>query len=302
MTATLTTEPAAELAAKAGALVELLPWLHRMNGAVVVLKYGGHAMCDEALKRDFAADVAFLRFAGLRPVVVHGGGPQINAMLKRLGVPPSDFLGGMRVTTPEIIDVVRMVHVGSIGRELVGLINAYGPFAVGMSGEDGGLLTARRRDVFVDGVAMDVGLVGDVEAINPASVLDTLAAGRVPVIAPIAPDAAGVVHNLNADTAAAMLAAALGAGELLMLTDVPGLYTDWPRPDSLRHRISVAELTELLPRLSRGMAPKMEACLRAVEAGVPKATVIDGRVPHAVLHTFFPGHEFGTLVEKDEKD
>lgn len=299
MTAVQAIELDPELAAKTGALVDLLPWLRRMTGAVVVLKYGGHAMRDETLKRDFAADVVFLRLAGLRPVVVHGGGPQISAMLDRLGVPPSEFRGGMRVTTPDIIDVVRMVHVGSIGRELVGLINAHGPFAVGMSGEDGGLLTARRRSAFVDGTEVDVGLVGDIDSINPGPVLDALAAGRIPVISPVAPDASGVVHNLNADTAAAALAGALGAGELLVLTDVPGLYTNWPELDSLRHKISVAELAELLPRLSTGMAPKMEACLRAVEAGVPRAAVIDGRVRHAVLHTFFPGHRFGTLVEKD---
>lgn len=298
MTVVQSAELDPELAAKAGALAELLPWLSRMNGAVVVLKYGGHAMCDEVLKRDFAADVMFLRLAGLRPVVVHGGGPQISAMLDRLGVPPSEFRGGMRVTTPDIIDVVRMVHVGSIGRELVGLINAHGPFAVGMSGEDGGLLTARRRPAFVDGTEVDVGLVGDVDVVDPGPVLDALVAGRIPVVAPVAPDAGGVVHNLNADTTAAVLAGALGARELIVLTDVPGLYTEWPRLDSLRHTISAAELAELLPRLSTGMAPKMEACLRAVQAGVPRAAVIDGRVPHAVLHTFFPGHEFGTFVEE----
>jgi acetylglutamate kinase len=303
MTAALPAELDPELVTKTGALIEFLPWLQRMSGAVVVLKYGGHAMHDEKLKRDFAADVVFLRSAGLRPVVVHGGGQQISAMLDRLGMPPSEFRGGMRVTTPDIIDVVRMVHVGSIGRELVGLINAHGPFAVGMSGEDGGLLTARRRPALVEGEEVDVGLVGDIDSFNLGPVLDAVNAGRIPVISPVAPDAEGVVHNLNADTVAAALAGRLGASELLVLTDVPGLYTDWPRQGSLRHRISAAELAGLLPRLSAGMAPKMEACLRAVQAGVPRAVVIDGRVPHAVLHTFFPGHQFGTVVEKHvEKD
>lgn len=284
---------------RAATLTELLPWLRRMHGEVLVVKYGGHAMREDGLRRDFASDVALLRLLGVRPVVVHGGGPQISAMLDRLGVPASEFRGGMRVTTPDIIDVVRMVHVGSIGRDLVGLINTHGPLAVGMSGEDGGLLTARRRPAFVDGAEVDVGLVGDVDTVDAGPLRAVLDAGRIPVVAPVAPDAAGVVHNLNADTVAAALAGALGARELLVLTDVPGLYLDWPDPASLCHRLPASRLADLLPRLATGMQPKMEACLRAVRAGVPRAAVIDGREPHAVLRTLFPDNEFGTVVEED---
>ncbi|WP_073262007.1 acetylglutamate kinase [Cryptosporangium aurantiacum] len=280
---------------KARVLIEALPWLKRFNGAVVVVKYGGHAMTDEALKRAFAADMVFLRYAGARPVVVHGGGPQISSMLNRLGI-DSEFRGGFRVTTPETMDVVRMVLVGQVGRELVGLINEHGPFAVGMSGEDAHLLTATRRSATVDGEQVDVGLVGDVATVNPAAVWDLIESGRIPVISTVAPDADGQVHNLNADTAASAIAVALGAQKLVVLTDVEGLYTRWPDHDSLVSQIGTQELEELLPSLSAGMIPKMEACLRAVRGGVPQATVIDGRVAHSLLLEIFTEEGFGTMV------
>ena len=280
---------------KARVLIEALPWLKRFNGAVVVVKYGGHAMTDDALKRAFAADMVFLRYAGARPVVVHGGGPQISSMLERLGI-DSEFRGGFRVTTPETMDVVRMVLVGQVGRELVGLINEHGPFAVGMSGEDAHLLTATRRSATVDGEEVDVGLVGDVATVNPAAVWDLIESGRIPVISTVAPDADGQVHNLNADTAASALAVALGAQKLVVLTDVEGLYTRWPDHDSLVSQIGADELDELLPSLSAGMIPKMEACLRAVRGGVPQATVIDGRVAHSLLLEIFTEEGFGTMV------
>jgi acetylglutamate kinase len=281
--------------AKAGVLAEALPWLQRFQGAVVVIKYGGNAMTDDALRRAFAEDMVFLRLAGIRPVVVHGGGPQITSMLGRLGM-EGEFRGGLRVTTPETMDVVRMVLVGQVGRELVGLINAHGPYAVGLSGEDARLFTAARRTATVDGEAVDVGLVGDVVDVNPAAVLDLVAGGRIPVVSTVAPDVDGVVHNVNADTAAAALAEALGARKLVVLTDVEGLYTDWPDRSSLRSQIDDTELATLLPGLASGMIPKMEACLRAVRGGVPRAHVIDGRVAHSVLLEVFTSAGVGTMV------
>jgi acetylglutamate kinase len=275
--------------------------LQRFHGATVVIKYGGNAMLDDQLKRAFAQDMVFLRLAGLRPAVVHGGGPQINAMLDRLGI-ADEFRGGLRVTTPETIDVVRMVLFGQVGRELVGLINAHGPFAVGISGEDAHLFTAARRSATVDGEQIDVGLVGDVVAVNPAAVLDIVNAGRIPVVSGLAPDADGVVHNVNADTAAAALAVALGAAKLVVLTDVEGLYADWPASTEIVSTISSAQLAALLPNLSAGMIPKMEACLRAVRGGVPRAHVIDGRVEHSVLLEVFTTEGVGTMVLPERGD
>ncbi|MFE9787258.1 acetylglutamate kinase [Nocardia salmonicida] len=280
---------------KAHVLADALPWLQKFRDKIVVVKYGGNAMVDDELKAAFAADMAFLRTVGVHPVVVHGGGPQINAMLKRLGM-AGEFRGGFRVTTPEVMDVVRMVLFGQVGRELVGLINAHGPYAVGISGEDAHLFTATRRTVAVEGVATDIGLVGDVTEVNPGAVLDLIDAGRIPVVSTIAPDADGVVHNINADTAAAALAEGIGAEKLVVLTDVEGLYTDWPDRSSLTSQIDADALAKLLPRLDAGMVPKMEACLRAVLGGVPSAHVIDGRVPHSVLLELFTGEGIGTMV------
>ncbi len=283
---------------KASTLIEALPWLAQYAGKVVVIKYGGNAMINDELKHAFAEDIVFLRRCGVRPVVVHGGGPQISAMLKRLDI-TSEFRGGFRVTTPEAMDVVRMVLVGQVGRELVGLINAHGPFAVGMSGEDGGLFTAKRRGTVVDGEDVDLGLVGDVAKVNPAAVLDLIEAGRIPVVATVAPDKDGAVHNVNADTAASALAVALGAERLVMLTDVAGLYADWPNDESVITQITASELHELLPSLESGMRPKMEACLRAVNGGVHRATVIDGRVQHCLLLEIFTDDGIGTMVMAD---
>ena len=280
---------------KASVLAEALPWLKALHGKIVVVKYGGNAMTDDVLKAAFAADMVFLRNVGIHPVVVHGGGPQISAMLKKLGI-AGEFKGGFRVTTPEVLDVARMVLFGQVGRELVNLINTHGPYAVGLTGEDAQLLTAVRRSVTVDGVATDIGLVGDVDQVNTAAVLDLIAAGRIPVVSTIAPDIDGVVHNINADTAAAALATALGAEKLLMLTDVEGLYTRWPDRDSLVSEIDTATLTQLLPGLESGMVPKIEACLRAVDGGVPSAHVVDGRVEHCVLVELFTDDGTGTKV------
>lgn len=269
--------------------------IEALRDKTVVVKYGGNAMTDDALKAAFAADMVSLREAGVRPIVVHGGGPQISAMLKKLGI-PGEFKGGFRVTTPEVLDVARMVLFGQVGRELVNLINAHGPYAVGLTGEDARMFTAVRRTVTVDGAAVDIGLVGDIEHVDTTLLTDLLAAGRIPVVSTIGPDAAGVVHNINADTAAAAVAEAVGAETLLMLTDVEGLYTRWPDRDSLVSEIDTATLADLLPTLEEGMVPKIEACLRAVEAGVPSASVIDGRVAHCVLAELSGDGGAGTKV------
>jgi acetylglutamate kinase len=281
--------------AKAVTLAAALPWLMKYHGKIVVVKYGGNAMVDDELKTAFAQDVVFLRMAGFKPVVVHGGGPQISHMLDRLGI-ESEFRGGLRVTTPEAMDVVRMVLVGQVQRELVGLINQHGPLAVGLSGEDGGLFTAKRTGTIIDGEEIDLGLVGEVASVRPEAVLDVIDAGRIPVISSVAPDPEGAVHNVNADTAAAALAVALGAEKLLVLTDVEGLYRDYGNSDDVIGEISPEALAELMPSLDSGMIPKMQACLDALNGGVPRATVVDGREPHAVLLEIFTDEGVGTQV------
>ncbi|HEY3545647.1 MAG TPA: acetylglutamate kinase [Propionicimonas sp.] len=279
-------------------MIEALPWLERYVGKTMVIKYGGNAMIDDSLKAAFAQDIVFLRTVGVKPVVVHGGGPQISSMLQRLGI-ASEFRGGLRVTTPEAMDVVRMVLMGQVNRELVGLLNAHGPLAVGLSGEDAGLLTAERKGIQLDGEEIDLGLVGEVTEVRPEAVLDLINAGRIPVVATVAPDEDGLVHNVNADTAAGAIAAALGAERLIVLTDVAGLYADWPNSTEVIRQIRAADLAAMLPTLAAGMIPKMEACLAAVEAGVPKATVIDGRVPHSLLLEIFTDEGIGTMVLGD---
>ena len=281
--------------AKARTLAGALPWLMAYHGKIVVIKYGGNAMTDDRLKRAFAEDIAFLRFAGFKPVVVHGGGPQISLMLDRLGI-ESEFRGGLRVTTPEAMDVVRMVLVGQVQRELVGLINEHGPLAVGLSGEDAGLFTAEATGTVVDGEEVDLGLVGEVAQVRPEAVLDLIEAGRIPVVSSVAPDVDGQVHNVNADSAAASLAVALAAEKLLVLTDVEGLYLDWPDPEEVIGEIGPEALEEILPTLASGMIPKMSACLLAIRGGVKRATVVDGRQEHAVLLELFTDEGVGTQV------
>ena len=287
----------AEASVKAMTLIESLPWLKRFHDQIVVVKFGGNAMVSEELQRAFAEDMVYLRYAGLRPVVVHGGGPQISAMLARLGI-ESEFRGGYRVTTPEAMEVVRMVLTGQINRDLVSHINQHGPLAAGLSGEDAGLFRGRRRGVEIDGEQVDLGLVGDVVGVDPEAVHAQLNAGRIPVVSSIAPDidVPGQSLNVNADAAAAALAIALGAAKLVILTDVQGLYSDWPNRESLVSVIDVPALKALLPELESGMIPKMTACLDAVEGGVAKAAIIDGRVPHSILLEIFTGSGIGTEV------
>jgi acetylglutamate kinase len=298
----VTEEALGSASAKAATLMEALPWLSRFHGRTVVIKYGGHAMTDEALRLTFAQDLVFLRYAGLRPVVVHGGGPQITEQLDRLGV-PSTFTAGLRVTTPEAMEIVRMVLSGKVNKDLVTLINRHGPFAVGMSGEDASTFTAVRKAAIVDGQPVDIGLVGEIVATDPGAISALLADGRIPVVSSVAAGEDGQAYNVNADTAAAALAVALGAAKLVVLTDVAGLYRDW-RPSSspadVISQLTVGELEAMLPGLEAGMIPKMEACLTAVRGGVPQAHVLDGRLSHAVLLEIFTDAGIGTMVVPEE--
>ncbi|MFC4224890.1 acetylglutamate kinase [Lysinibacter cavernae] len=292
----------AEASLKAEVLIESLPWLKRFRDQIIVIKFGGNAMVSEELTRAFAEDVVYLRYAGLKPVVVHGGGPQISAMLDRLDI-QSEFRGGYRVTTPEAMDVVRMVLTGKINPQLVGQINEHGPLATGLSGEDAGLFEGQKRTAVIDGETVDLGLVGDVVSVSPATVLAQLEAGLIPVISSIAPDrdVPGSSLNVNADAAASALAVALGAAKLVILTDVAGLYSDWPDTTSLVSTIEAEELRELLPSLESGMIPKMTACLDAVDGGVEKAAIIDGRVAHSILLEVFTSRGIGTEVYNSQR-
>ena len=281
--------------ANASILAEALPWMKKFHGATVVVKYGGNAMTDAVLKRSFAEDVVFLMLAGLRPVVVHGGGPQISTMLERLGV-ASEFRGGYRVTSPEAMDIVRMVLTGQVQREIVSLINEHGPYAVGVSGEDAHLFTATRRLARVEGESVDIGHVGDVKEVRPDFVNDLLTDRLIPVISSVAMGDLGGVLNVNADAAAAALAVAIGAQKLVILTDVEGLYADWPNSDRVISTVHTDELAQMMPQLASGMVPKMQACLDAVLGGVSRAHVIDGRLSHSMLLEVFSDVGVGTMV------
>jgi acetylglutamate kinase len=275
-----------QAAAKAAVLIEALPWLKRFHDEIIVVKFGGNAMIDGELKRAFAEDMVYLRYAGVKPVVVHGGGPQITAELTRRGI-PSEFRGGYRVTTAESMPVIRQVLAEQVGGEIVALINEHGDLGRGVSGDEHGLFTGEVRG--------DLGLVGDVTAVDPARVLEVIADGHIPVVSTVAngPDS---LLNVNADRAAASLAVALGAAKLIVLTDVAGLYSDWPDRDSLVSVITTTELEQLLPSLESGMIPKMAACLDAVAGGVPKAAIIDGREKHSILLEVFTQSGIGTEV------
>lgn len=279
---------------KAETLIEALPYLQRYAGCTFVVKYGGHAMGDPGLAHDFALDIVLLKAVGINPVVVHGGGPQIGAMLKKLGV-ESRFIDGLRVTDKETAQIAEMVLCGSINKELVGWIAGAGGKAIGISGKDGGLVTAEKVERTATDQAVDLGYVGEPATVDTTIIETACAAGMIPVIAPIAAGADGATYNINADTMAGAIAAALGAKRLFLLTDVAGvldkdkqLLTDLTPDD-------VARLQED-GTISGGMIPKLETCVHAVLAGCEAAVVLDGRVPHAMLLEFFTSRGAGTLI------
>lgn len=299
---TTTPRDMSKAAEKAAVLIEALPWIQKFSGSTMVIKYGGNAMVSDELREAFVEDMVFLHHCGIHPVVVHGGGPQINAMLDKLDI-QSEFRGGLRVTTEETMEVVRMVLTGQVGRQLVGLINSHGTYAVGMSGEDADLFVAHRTPQIINGEAVDLGLVGGVVQVNTGAITDLIRNGRIPVVSSVAPEfdpqtgqPTGQVLNVNADTAAAELAGALGAAKLVVLTDVEGLYGDWPDPASLITSITADELRGMLDDLESGMIPKMRACLSAVDSGVPQAHIVDGRQPHSMLLEIFTTAGVGTQV------
>jgi acetylglutamate kinase len=280
---------------KAETLIESLDWLREFHGRIVVVKFGGNAMVDEALQTAFAQDMAYLRFVGIKPVVVHGGGPQITARLAELGI-QSEFRHGFRYTDEQTIGVVRDVLRNQVSKQLAELIEDSGAQTVVLSGEDDNLFRAEKVTASTPEGEVDLGLVGEVRTVNPRSVLQAIDAGKIPVISTVAPTVFGELLNVNADLAASSLAVALGAEKLMVLTDVPGLYANWPNLDSLVSEITVSELRELIPTLESGMIPKMQACLEAVEGGVPKAHIIDGRQPHSILLEIFTESGVGTQV------
>jgi acetylglutamate kinase len=282
---------------KAETLIESLGWLREFHNKVVVIKFGGNAMVDEALQAAFAQDMAYLRYVGIKPVVVHGGGPQITARLAELGI-ESEFRGGFRYTDQATMHVVRDVLRSQISAQLAGMISDFGAETVILSGEDQDLLKASKIKGQSPEGEVDLGLVGEVRTVNPRAILEALNQGKVPVISSVAPDGSGQLLNVNADLAAASIAVALGAEKLMVLTDVPGLYANWPDRESLLSEITRDELIELLPRLESGMVPKMQACLSAVTGGVPKAHVIDGREPHSILLEIFTEAGVGTQVTR----
>jgi len=280
---------------KAAVLVEALPWLERFQGATIVVKFGGNAMVDDALIHAFAQDVVYLRLSGLRPVVVHGGGPQITSELAARGI-ASEFKGGYRVTTFDVMTVVREVLIDQVQQQLVDAINEHADLAVGISGDEQHTLVAERREAMVDGQPVDIGFVGDVVKVNSELLKSHLEAGRIPVMSTIGLGEDGNHYNVNADTAASAIAVELHAEKLVILTDVAGLYRNWPDASSVISEITVDELETMLPTLESGMVPKMEACARAVRGGIPRATVVDGRVSHCLLLEVFTDDGTGTMV------
>jgi acetylglutamate kinase len=275
---------------KAGVLAEALPYIRRFWGRVVVVKYGGNAMEDPALAQLFAQDVVLMRSVGMRPVVVHGGGPQIGELMNRLGKEP-EFREGLRVTDAETLDIARMVLVGKVNRDIVSEVNVHGPLAVGLSGEDAGLITASRR-------SPDLGFVGDVDGVNASILHKLLAQELIPVVATIGSDDEGQAYNINADTAAGAIAESLKAEKLVYLTDIEGLRADVDDPDSLITQIAADELESMVSSgaLTGGMIPKVRSCLSAVRGGVARAHILDGRLDHALLLEIFTPEGVGTMV------
>jgi acetylglutamate kinase len=290
------TNSSLEALRKAATLTEALPWMRRFQGSVFVIKLGGNAMGDGELMQSFADDMVFLSTVGVKPVVVHGGGPQITQALEAKGI-PSEFRGGYRVTSTAAIPVVRDVLRNTISADVAERINRHSDLAVVLSGEDENLFVASKRGALVDGVSVDLGYVGDVVQVNPGVIRDLLDAGKIPVVSSVAPGDDGTsLLNVNADSATAALAIAVGAEKMVLLTDVQGLYRHWPDTESLISSLSATELEGLLPGLESGMIPKMTACLDAVRGGVAKAAIIDGRIAHSVLLEAFTAEGIGTEV------
>jgi acetylglutamate kinase len=278
--------------ARAQVLAEALPYIREFSGKTIVVKYGGHAMEDPRLAELFAQDVVLMHLVGMNPVVVHGGGPQISDLMQRLGKEP-EFVDGLRVTDAETVDIVRMALVGKVNREVVSAINQFGSYAVGLSGEDAGLLTVRTRDP-------RLGFVGDVEEVAPAILERLVREDLIPVVATVGVDDTGQAHNINADAVAAAIAIALRAEKLVYLTDVLGVYADYPDESTLISQIDAAGLHSLLNegKVGEGMIPKLRSCIDAIEAGVGRAHILDGRVPHALLLEFFSREGIGTMITR----
>ena len=281
---------------RARALVEALPYIRRFRGSVVVVKYGGHAMTEPGLAASFARDIVLVRSVGLHPVVVHGGGPQIGEHLARMGK-QSEFRDGLRVTDAETLEVARMVLVGKVGRDIVSAVNANGGAALGLSGEDGNLVTAVPRDP-------ELGYVGDIASVDPRIIESLVTREIVPVVSSIGADAGGQAYNINADTMAAALAGALGAAKLVYLTDVPGLLADPADASSLVSRATVTDVESMISSgaISGGMIPKAQACMHAVRAGAGSAHMLDGRIPHAVLLELFTDAGIGTMIIQETEE
>ena len=281
---------------RAAVLVETLPYIQHFAGEVVVIKLGGNAMVDDELATQFAQDIVLMHSVGIKPVVVHGGAPQIGGMLDRLGM-KSQFVDGLRVTDSDTLDIARMVLVGKVNRDIVSSINIHGPLAVGISGEDAGLITAKSH-------SKELGFAGEVQDVNPSLIEGLLKEGHIPVISSIGADGNGQSYNINADTVASSLATALKAKRIIYLTDIEGLRADMENPESHISKITTSNLKEMIESgtISGGMIPKAKACLEAIDAGVGSAHMIDGRVPHVILLELFTDSGIGTMVLPDQEN
>ncbi|HTA05673.1 MAG TPA: acetylglutamate kinase [Solirubrobacteraceae bacterium] len=275
-----------------GTLLEALPYIREFHGKTVVIKYGGAAMEDEALREEFARDVVLLKYVGLNPIVVHGGGPEISAYMERLGL-PVEFVGGLRVSDESTVEVAKMVLMGKVNKEIVLRLNRHGQPAVGLCGDDGSLFRAARRAA---PGGEDIGFVGRIERVN-VGVIEHVASDYIPVIASVGADREGNSYNINADEAAGAVAGAMGAYKVVFLTDVPGWLADAEDRDSRIARASIQQVREALPSLAGGMRPKLAACVDAIDAGVNAAHIVDGRVPHSLLLELFTDEGIGTMIE-----